>query len=102
MPLGSIIGGSRAHAHNIFTCAEIRVSREIDDFRQNFGIFFAGRRAEVQLPKFHHVRPLGSPYNAIEISKLAPNNFEKLEENFFGGGGPRGPWGQKGRGLPQT
>ena len=39
LPLGSIVGVSRAHALNFFECAEIRVTQEIGDFRQKIGIF---------------------------------------------------------------
>jgi len=39
VPHGSIIGVSRAHAHNFFCGAIFHVTREIDKFRQNFGIF---------------------------------------------------------------
>ena len=39
LPLGSIIGGTSAHRHNFFPTGEIPVTREIDDIRQNFGIF---------------------------------------------------------------
>ena len=53
--------GSRAHALNVFECAVIRVTREIDDFRQNFGIFFVRKWAKVQLPKFYPLSPLGIP-----------------------------------------
>jgi len=50
----------RAHALGVFECAEIRATREIGDFHQNFR-FFALKRAKVQLPKFHHIHPLGVP-----------------------------------------
>ena len=91
--------GSRAHALNFFECAEIRITRETDDFRQTFGIF-CGEMGQGTVTKILSLTPLGSPYNAIEILTLTPNNFQKLGKNFRGGG--PGPLGQKGRGLPQT
>ena len=48
-----------------------------------------------------HLRPLGSPYSALDILTLTPKNFEKLGKNVLGVG-PRGPWRQKGKGLPKT
>ena len=52
--------GSGARALDVFECAEIRVTREIGYFRQNW-IFFARKWVKLQLPKFHHVCLLGVP-----------------------------------------
>jgi len=99
LPLGSIIGGTTAHRHNVFLTGEIPVTREIDDIHQNFGIFF-GEMGQGTVTKVSPHTTLGSPYNAIKISTLAPKNFEKFGKNFYGGRGP-GPWGQTFRGWPQ-
>jgi len=60
--------------------------------------FFTGKRAKVQLPKFYHIHPCGSPYNAIEIFTLTLRILGKL---FWGWEAP-GILGQKCMGWPQT
>jgi len=98
VPLGSIIGGSTAHTLNFFEFTRLPVTREIDDFRQNFGFFFRRNGPSYSYQIFTTYDAWGSPYNAIKISTLTPKNFEKLGKNFLGGGGPRAPWGQNFRG----
>jgi len=75
------------HMHITFLRVEICVTREIDDLHQNFGFFLRGNGPRYSYQNLPHT-PLGSPYNAIEILTLTPNNFDKLGKNFFGGGGP--------------
>jgi len=61
--------------------------KTLDFLREN-------RLRYTHLPEFYHVRPLGSPYNAIKILTLTPNIFEILGENF-GGCGPAAPGGRR-------
>ena len=65
-----------------------RVTREIDDFRQKNGFFFRRNGPRYSYQNFTTYDPWGSPYNAIKISTLTPNNFGKLGKNFFVGGEP--------------
>ena len=60
LPLGSIIGGTLAHRHNFFLTGEIPVTREIDDIRQNFGIFY-GEMGQGTVTKFSSHTTLGGP-----------------------------------------
>jgi len=91
MNFGPVIGGTPAHRHNFFPTGEIPVTREKIVIRQKFGILFWGNGRRYSYQIFTTYDPWGSPYNAIEISTLTPKNFEKLGENFFGGGVPQGP-----------
>ena len=74
---GLLIGGTPAHSPDVFEYTPLPVTREIDDIRQNFGIFFrpSGPRYSYQIFTTHD--PWGSPYDAIKISTLTPKNFEK-------------------------
>jgi len=76
------------HALNFLECAEIRVTRQIDDFCQNFGFFLCENGPRYSYQNFTTYTPRGSTYNTIEILTLTPNNFEKLG-NLFWGWGPR-------------
>ena len=102
LPLGTNIEGTWAHALNFFTNWLFRLTREKVDFRQNFGIFLRASGPRYSHQIFITYDPWGSPYDAIKILTLTPKIFEKLGKNFFGGGGPRGPWVQNFRGWPQT
>jgi len=82
--------GARAHALNFFECAEIRVTREIDYFRQNFRIFLQGSEPRYSYQSSTTYAPCVSPYNAIEILTLTPNNFENWGKTFLGVGAPGG------------
>ena len=50
---GPLMEGGGAHSPDIFGFSNFLVTREIVDFRQNFGIFFLRKWAKVQLPKFY-------------------------------------------------
>ena len=86
--------GTLAHTLDIFLRLVLRLTREIDDYRRNFGIFFRGNGPRYSYQIFTTDDPWGSPYSALDILTLTPKNFEKLGKNFFGGGGPRAPWGK--------
>ena len=87
--------GSRAHPLDLFWRAKIRVTWEIDDIRQNFGIFLRGNGPRYSCQNFSTYAPSGSPYKAIEILTLTPKNFGKLGETFLVVGGPGAPGGRR-------
>ena len=98
---GPLLGGRGAHILLFAIASGFRVTREIVDLRQNFGIFFRRSRPRYNCRNFITDGPWGSPYSALE--KLAPTRkiFEKFGKDFFGGGPPRGAWGRNLRGCPQ-
>ena len=98
LDFGSLMGGIGAHIYNFFQLSHFHITREIVDFRQNFGIFFLKNGPTYSCRNFTTDGPWGSPYNALENLDPPPKIFEKLEENFFGGGPPRGAWGRNLRG----
>jgi len=95
MIFGSIIGGPR-RIHSLFFRGRFFAQLEKSTiFVKNLD-FFAEKRAKVQLRKFEPLCPLGSPYNAIEILTLTPENFGKLGKNFFSGWVALWPLGTEG------
>ena len=98
---GPLMGGTGAHSPDIFTASSFHVTREIVDFRQNFGIFFCQNGPRYSCQNFIPNGPWGSPFSALEKLAQSPKIFAKFGENFFGGGPPRGAWCQNLRGRPQ-
>ena len=98
---GPLIEGNLAHILVFFLNWNFCVTREIVDFWRNFGIFFRVSRPRYNCRNFIPDGLLGSPYSALEKQAPDPKIFGKFGKNFFGGGSPRGAWGQNLRGRPQ-
>jgi len=99
---GPLLGGTGAHILLFAVASGFRVTRVIVEFRRKFGIFFCKSGPRYSCQNFIPHGPWGSPYSARENLDPTPKIFEKFGENFFGGGPPRGAWGQNLKGSPQT
>jgi len=88
---GPLMEGICAHSPNIFGRLIIFVTREIVDFRRNFGIFSCQNGLRYSCQNFIPDVPWGSPYSALEKLAPTPKIFGKFGKNFLGGGLPRGP-----------
>jgi len=100
MYFGPLLGGTGAHILLFAIASGFRVTRVIVEFRRKFGIFFCKSGPRYSCQNFIPHGPWGSPYSAGENLDPTPKIFEKFGENFFGGGPPRGAWGQNLRGNP--
>jgi len=98
---GPLMEGICAHSPDIFGRLLVLVTREIVDVRRNFGIFSCQNGPRYSCQNFIPEGPWGSPFSALENLDPSPKIFVKFGENFFGGGPPRGAWGQNLRGRPQ-
>jgi len=97
---GPLMEGTGAHSPDIFTASSFHVTREIVNYRQNFGIFSCENGPSYSCQNFIPDGPWRSPYSAHENLDPSLKIFEKFGKNFFGGGPPRGAWGQNLRGRP--
>ena len=81
--------------------SNFRVTRVMVDFRRKFGIF-SEEMGQGTVAKILSLMGLGGPRIAHSKNWTRPlrilGNFGKT---FFGGGPPRGAWGQNLRGCPQ-
>jgi len=98
---GPLMGGLGPHSHNFFRLCKILVTRKKVDFRRNFRNFFCGSGPRYSCQNFIPDGPWESPFSALEKLAPTPKIFAKFGENFFGGGPPRGAWGQNIRGRLQ-
>ena len=95
------MGGISAHSPDIFGFSNFLVTREIVDFRQNFGFLSCEKGPRYSCQNFIPDGPLGSPYSAHENLNPSPKIFEKLGKNFFRVGHPGG-LGPKFKGPPSN
>jgi len=97
---GPVIPGTFVHRHNFF--GVLIFSRNWRNRRFSAKkIYFAkvvhGTVARIFIPD----TPLGSPYSALEKLPPTPKTFRKFRKKLFGGGPPRGAWGQNLSDRPQ-
>jgi len=88
---GPLIEGIGAHSPDVFGYSKFLVTREIIDFRHNFGFFFCENGPRYSCRNFIPDGPWGSPYSAHKKLDPSPKIFEKLGKNFFGVRRPGGP-----------
>jgi len=98
---GPLMEGIGAHSPDIFSLSNFLVTREIVDFRQNFGIFSCENGPRYSCRNSVPDGPWGSPFSALENLDPSLKIFEKIGKNFFGGGPPRGAWSRNLRGRPE-
>ena len=72
---GPLLGGRGAHILLFAIASGFRVTREIVDFRRNFGIFFRRSRPRYNCRNFITDGPWGFPYSAFEKVDPTPKNF---------------------------
>jgi len=98
MNFGPLIGGTPAHAVNIFSEQRFPVTRNKIDFPRNFEILFLGSGPSYSYQNFFPDGPRASLYNERKNLAPTPENLAKMGVKFLGGGAISITWGQYCRG----